>query len=307
MNGDDPNVPERMNAAVFRTPGELSLEQAPVPSIGPGELLVRIEACGVCGTDLKKIQYGHQPGPRIFGHEMAGRIAAVGGGEDGWNVGDRVALFHHVSCGTCFYCERGLDAQCPTYKQTSTTAGFEPAGGGFAEFVRVMPAAVRKGVVRLPPDVTMEEAALIEPVNTCLKGVRRVGGRSGDTVVIFGLGSIGLLLALLAKREGYRPLGIDPAPARRQRAESLDISALQPSDSLAHEVRELTGGRGADCAIVATPAVEAISAATEMVRPGGRVVLFANTRPGEKTPLDVGDLCVLDKELVGSYSSSMDL
>ena len=301
-------VPSTMLAAVYRNPGSLSIEKVPVPPTGPGEVLLRVGACGVCGTDLKKIHYGLQSAPRIFGHEMAGTVACLGKGVDNWAIGDRAALLHHVACSDCFYCKRGLDAQCAEYRRTATTAGFEPAGGGFAEYVLATPTAVGRGMVRVPADVALENATFIEPVNTCLKGIRRVGGQADDLVMIFGLGPIGMLLSLLARLEGYLVVGIDPIPERRALAEKLgDIQATNgDTDALADLARSLTQGRGADAAIVATPAVPAIQAAIKVVRPGGRVILFANTRTGESAPLDVGDLCVGDKEIVGSYSSSMD-
>ena len=286
-----------MIAAVYRVQGSLAVETVPTPEIEAGELLVRIDSCGVCGTDLKKIQYGLQPGPRVFGHEMAGIVARVGPGVTEYAPGDRVAVLHHVSCGSCFYCKRDLDAQCPEYRRTATTAGFEPAGGGFSQFIRVTAGAMRGGVIRVPENVSLEEATFIEPLNTCLKGVRKIGGSPGDVVMVVGLGPIGLMLAMLARRDGYRVIGVDPVTQRQEIAGSVaDAAAI---------AREWTDGRGSDAAIVATPAPAVISEAAASVRPGGVVVLFANTRVGELASLDVGDLCVQDKKIVGSYSSSM--
>src|SRR5271155_575365 len=162
-----------MQAAVYRAPDDVRTETIAIPGIGPGEVLVRIDTCGICGTDLKKIHTNSHPGPRVFGHEMAGTIAAVGAGVSGFAVGERVMAFHHIPCGACFYCRKQTFAQCETYKKVGTTAGFAAAGGGFAEYIRVMDWIVATGgVVKIPDDIPFEQAAFIEPVNTCFKAVR---------------------------------------------------------------------------------------------------------------------------------------
>src|SRR5487761_2229064 len=135
LNG---SIPSTMRAAVYRGINDVRVENVPVPEIGAGEVLVKIHSCGVCGTDLKKIHMGSHSAPRIFGHEMAGVVAAVGEGVSDYAVGDRVMVFHHVPCGECYYCRKGTPAQCPLYKKVGVTAGFEPSGGGFAEYIRVM-------------------------------------------------------------------------------------------------------------------------------------------------------------------------
>src|ERR671930_2761863 len=162
----DKTIPTTMLAAVYRGVNDVRMETVPVPAIGPGELLVRVHTCGICGTDLKKITTGSHSAPRIFGHETAGTVAKLGAGVTGFKLGDRVMVFHHIPCGECFYCQRKVFAQCPVYKQVGATAGFEPSGGGFAEYVRVMEWIVRRGVVRIPDQVSFEQAAFIEPVNT---------------------------------------------------------------------------------------------------------------------------------------------
>ncbi|HUR39488.1 MAG TPA: alcohol dehydrogenase catalytic domain-containing protein, partial [Planctomycetota bacterium] len=209
-------IPVEMKAAVYRGQGKVAVETVPVPPIGPGEVLVKIAACGVCHTDLKKVEYGLQVPPRIYGHEMAGTIAAMGRGVKGWKTGDRVAVFHHIPCGRCFYCERKDYAQCPVYKKTGSTAGFEPAGGGFAEYIRVLPWIVKTGMVRVPRSVPLEHASFLEPVNTCLKGVDRLNLRRGDLALVFGQGPIGLLFTQLLKARGARPVGLDLIASRRR-------------------------------------------------------------------------------------------
>jgi L-iditol 2-dehydrogenase len=127
-----------MKAAVYRGASLVEVESIPVPEIGPGEILIRVEACGICHTDLKKIEYNLLAPPRIYGHETAGVVAATGAGVARFSPGDRVIVFHHIPCGKCFYCHRKLYAQCPVYKKVGVTAGYEPAGGGFSQYVRVM-------------------------------------------------------------------------------------------------------------------------------------------------------------------------
>src|SRR6201990_2082591 len=128
-------IPSTMKAAVYYGVDDVRLETIPVPEIGPGELLVRVHTCGICGTDLKKIATGSHSAPRIFGHETTGVIAAVGAGVNGFRAGESVMVFHHIPCRNCYYCEHKVFAQCPTYKKVGATAGYEPSGGGFSEYV----------------------------------------------------------------------------------------------------------------------------------------------------------------------------
>ena len=147
-----------MRAGVYRGPGRVATEYVPVPEISDGEVLIRVAACGICGTDLKKIQHGFVAPPQIFGHEVAGTVVAVGRGVNRWKVGDRVVSFHHVPCGNCFYCERRLFSQCPGYKKVGLTAGFDPNGGGFAEYVRAMPWIAERGMVEIPAGVSFRRS-----------------------------------------------------------------------------------------------------------------------------------------------------
>src|SRR5215813_8820196 len=172
-----------MRAAVYRGVNDVRVETVPVPEIGPGELLVRIHTCGICGTDLKKISTGSHSAPRIFGHEMAGVVAVTGPGVQDFAIGDRVMVFHHIPCGECYYCRKKVFAQCPMYKKVGATAGFEPSGGGFAEYIRVMEWIVCKGVVKVPEGVSYEQASFIEPVNTCMKAIEALRLEPDETVL----------------------------------------------------------------------------------------------------------------------------
>src|SRR5712675_886255 len=213
-------IPKTMKAVVYRGPNDLRVETLPVPRIGANELLVKVAACGVCPTDIKKIEYGTVPPPRVFGHETAGTIVRVGAKVRGFRVGDRVALHHHVPCMDCHFCRHRAFAQCTTYKRTGITAGFEPAGGGYAEYVRVLP-FVLPGAVKIPARNTSLEGAMLEPVNTVLKAVKRLALLPGDTVLVAGQGPIGLMFTRLLALRGMKVLATDLMESRLELAAQL--------------------------------------------------------------------------------------
>jgi len=295
-----------MRAVVYRGVNDLRLETVPVPAIGPGELLVKIATCGVCGTDLKKIHLGSHSAPRIFGHEMAGTIVRVGEGVTKFTVGERVMVFHHIPCGQCYYCRKQTPAQCSVYKKVGATAGFEPSGGGFAEYIRVMDWIVRMGgVVRIPDGVPFEQAAFIEPVNTVLKAVKLLNLASDETVLVIGQGPIGVMLAALSRRTGARVLTSDLYPERHAIAANFGLH--EPihagTENVIERTLAATEGRGADAVILAVGADALIKTAMAAVRPGGKVMLFAQTQHGEAS-FDPGAVCMDEKSLLGSYSAS---
>jgi L-iditol 2-dehydrogenase len=300
-----------MRAAVYRGIDSVLVERVDVPRIGPGEVLVRVRACGLCGTDLKKIHYGLVPPPRIFGHETAGVIAAVGAGVSGWSVGDRVVVNHHVPCLSpeCFFCRRRAFSQCPVYKRTGATAGFEPAGGGFAEYVRVLDWCVAGGMLRVPDGVGFDEATFVEPLNTCLKGVRMASIQPGDTVAVIGQGPIGLLFTRLARVAGARVAATDRLDYRLELSARFGADrAIHPeSGDLRGAVAGLSEGRGADLAIVAVADTRVVKQAFDAVRPAGKVLLFAQTRLDDPLEVDAGAICMQEKALLGSYSSDITL
>jgi L-iditol 2-dehydrogenase len=302
-------VPALMRAAVYRGDSRIEIEEVPVPEIGPGELLLRVEACGICHTDLKKIEHNLLEPPRIFGHETAGVVVRAGAGAGGFQPGDRVIAFHHVPCGECFYCRRKLYAQCPVYKRVGVTAGFEPAGGGFAQYVRVMPWIVQGGVERFGADVPFARACLVEPVNTCHKAVVQVDPRRGETLLIQGQGPIGLIFTMLVRRAGARVLATDSI--RRRRELALRFGAEEVWDpqltDVEREVKRCTEGRGADAVIVAVSAPGIVEEAMRSSRPGSRILLFAQTSHQERVELSGADICVGERALFGSYSASVDL
>jgi L-iditol 2-dehydrogenase len=325
-----PAIPKTMRAVVYRGADDLRVETVPVPAIERGELLVRVAACGVCPTDIKKIQYGTVPPPRIFGHETAGTIVRVGAGVRRFKVGDRVALHHHVPCRQCHACRHHAFAQCTQYKRTGITAGFEPAGGGYAEYVRVMP-FVMEGVVSIPRRNTFLEGAMLEPVNTVLKAVKRLALLPGDQVLVAGQGPIGLMFTRLLALRGIQVVATDlipqrlglarkfgaahavairsPRPEGRKKAETRRPKVGAPRAPAAVEPQlstltaQLTQGRGLDAAVIAVPSDSVVREAQSLVRGGGQVLLFAHTRRGDPTALDLATVCVDEKDLIGSYSA----
>lgn len=301
-------VPPAMSAGVYRGAGRVSVEDVPVPDVGPGEILIRVAACGICGTDVKKVRHGLVQPPQILGHEIAGAIARVGNDVADFRVGDRVVSFHHIPCGGCFYCERKLFSQCSQYKKVGVTAGFEPNGGGFAQYVKVMPWIVSRGVVRIPDDVAFEIATFVEPVNTCLKAIRKARIARDEVVFIIGQGPIGLLLTFLAREAGATVLTSDPLPFRRRM--SLRFGAIESLDPLetdaSAEVRRLRAELGADAVLLTVPDPKLVPIALGIARPGGRVLLFAQNDPSMQIQFPAAAVGVEEKEILGSYSAAVD-
>jgi L-iditol 2-dehydrogenase len=294
---------------VYRGVNDMRLETVAVPAIGRGELLVKVATCGICGTDLKKIHTGSHSAPRIFGHEMVGTVVKVGEGVERFQLGERVMVFHHVPCGECYYCRKRTPAQCLQYKKVGVTAGFEPSGGGFAEYIRVMDWIVaRGGVVPIPDGVPFEQAAFMEPVNTVLKGVKLLNLATDDTVLVIGQGPIGLMHAALALRTGARVLTSDLYPERHAIAAKFGLH--EPihagTEDVVKRAVDATEGRGADAVILAVGGNALIQTAMDAVRPGGRVMLFAQTQHGQAA-FDPGAVCMEEKTLLGSYSASFGI
>jgi L-iditol 2-dehydrogenase len=337
-------IPKTMRAVVYRGVNDLRVETVPVPRIGADELLVKVAVCGVCPTDIKKIQYGTVPPPRIFGHETAGTIVKIGAGSSGnrtshfalrtFKLGDRVALHHHVPCMDCHFCRHRAFAQCATYKRTGITAGFEPAGGGYAEYVRVMK-FVLPGVVKIPARNSFAEGAMLEPVNTALKAVKRLNLLRGDNVLVAGQGPIGLMFTKILQLRGVNVLATDLLESRLKLAKKFGAKWTALVQSPKSKVQGRTtsgttldfGHRTLDSAIIAVPSDDAVAQAIQLVRGGGKILLFAHTRrsssaegretkgEGQKLPaldprpstLDFALICLDEKDLIGSYSSDFTL
>jgi L-iditol 2-dehydrogenase len=306
-------IPDQMQAAVYRGNSVVSVDTVDIPEIGPGEILIRVEACGVCHTDLKKIEYNLLAPPRIYGHETAGIVvkvrARVGADVTKFKPGDRVIVFHHIPCGKCFYCQRELYAQCPVYKKVGVTAGFEPAGGGFSQYVRVMDWIVERGVEKIPDGVPFETAAFVEPLNTCLKAVHQCDPQPDDVVLVQGQGPIGLLFTMLLKLRGCTILATDTIPRRLELSRLCGAAfAIDPRTVDVHgKLKELTEGRGADIVFVATNVKGVVEEAVLSSRPGAKIMLFAQTSDKEKIEFSGASICVGERSLLGSYSASVDI
>ena len=302
-------LPKTMRAGVYREKGVVRVEEVPVPGVGPNEVLIKVAACGICGTDIKKIFQRYVEPPQILGHELAGTVVATGPEVIKFRPGDRVMSFHHIPCQRCFYCERGLFSQCQQYKSTGLTAGFTPNGGGFAEYVKAMPWVAERGIIPLPDNVSFEEATFLEPINTILKAVQKARVREGETVLVAGCGPIGLQLLMVAKLEGARILSSDPMPERR--VKSLTLGAAESFDpthgKLVAEVKARTEGRGADAVLVAVAHPAVVEEALAAARPGGRVLLFAANDPVTRITFPASAVGIDEKEILGSYSAAVDI
>jgi len=302
-------IPKTMRAGVYREKGIVRVEEVPVPEVADGEVLIKVAACGICGTDIKKIYHAYVPPPQILGHEIAGTVVTTGRGVTKWKLGDRVMSFHHIPCEKCFYCERRLFSQCKQYKTTGLTAGFTPNGGGFAEYVKAMSWVADRGVIKLPDNVSFEEATFLEPINTILKAVQKARIAKGETVLVAGCGPIGLQLLMVTNLIGARIYSSDPMPERR--AKSLMLGAVESfdptNDKLVTEVKTRTEGRGADAVLVAVAHPAVVEEALAVARPGGRVLLFAANDPVTRIGFPASAVGIDEKEILGSYSAAVDI
>lgn len=316
-----------MRAAVFRDQ-RLAVEEWPRPSAGPGELLLRLRGCGLCGSDILKIDQhggprpgpidqhgGPRPGPPnppdvrtgpaepdrssglVFGHELVGDVVEVGTGVGGFSVGDRAVAAHHVPCGACHYCRRGSASMCRAFKASH----LDP--GGFAEYVRVPAENVRYATFRLPSSLGDEAASFVEPLACCHRAVRRMRAERGDTCVVVGLGSIGGLFVQLLVRLGVTVIGVDRLPARNELARRFGATIAGAPENVDFSARALSGGRGADHVVVTAGGAAVLPWAADAVRDGGGVHYFAGG-PGDALPLPLATLYHRELTLTSTYSSS---
>ena len=302
-------IPRTMRAGVYRDKGVVRVEEVPVPEVGPYEVLIKVAACGICGTDIKKIFQRYVEPPQILGHELAGIVVAIGPGVTKFAPGDRVMSFHHIPCEKCFYCERRLFSQCKQYKTTGLTAGFTPNGGGFAEYVKAMPWVTEHGIISLPDNVSFEEATFLEPINTILKAVQKARVVCGETVLVAGCGPIGLQLLMVANLTGARIYSSDPMLERRDKSLALGaVESFDPTNGkLVVEVKARTEGRGADVVLVAVAHPAVVEEALAAARPGGRVLLFAANDPVTRITFPASAVGIDEKEILGSYSAAVDI
>ncbi len=296
-----------MKAQVFRGVNQLSYEEVPVPELAADEVLVQVRVVGLCQSDIKKILYPLYEPPRIFGHETAGVIASVGSEVKNWQVGQRVVVMHHIPCMRCAYCLNDNFSMCDVYKNITTTAGFAPSGGGFAEYVKVPGHIVRNGgLIPIPDDVSFEQASFVEPTNCCLKAVKKAQIGPGQTVLVTGAGPIGLMFVMLVRYFGARAIATDLLPSRLEKALSVGAeAAFDARDAdLPAKVRALTGGLGVDASLLAVPSEKAFFQALDCTRKGGKVLFFAEFPDEVEIPINPNILYRQEIDLMGSYSSS---
>jgi L-iditol 2-dehydrogenase len=296
-----------MKAQVFRGVNQLSYEDIPVPELLPDEVLVRVQVVGLCQSDIKKIRYPLYDPPRIFGHETAGTIAQVGKDVTDWQVGDRVVVLHHIPCMHCAYCLNENYSMCNTYKTITTTAGFAPSGGGFAEYVKVPGHIVRNGgLMTIPDQITFEQASFVEPTNCCLKAVKKAQIAPGQTVLVTGAGPIGLMFIMLVRYFGARAIATDLLPNRIEKALSIGAEAAfdARNPDLSSKVHALTKGMGVDVSLLAVPSEKAFFQALECTRKGGKILFFAEFPDEVEIPINPNILYRREIDLMGSYSSS---
>lgn len=286
-----------MNAAVYLAPGVVALREWPTPSAGPGELLLKVRGCGLCGSDIAKIRSGRATPPAVFGHEVVGDVVGIGPGVCDFEVGDRLVVAHHVPCFACHYCRRGSPSMCREFK----TLNLDP--GGFAEFLRVPAPNVRHAAFRLPKELSDETASFTEPLACCLRAVKRSGVLPGDLAWVIGLGSVGCLFVQLLRRSGVAVLASDPLPARLALGRRFGAEVFQSPEALGERARDLTDGRGADLVMVTAGGTSVLSSAASVVRDGGAVHYFAGGE-GENLPLPLDALYGRELTITATYSSS---
>ena len=262
---------------------------------------------GLCQSDIKKIRYPLYEPPRIFGHETAGTIAAIGTEVQSWQVGQRIVVMHHIPCMHCNYCLNENYSMCDVYKNVTTTAGFSPSGGGFADYVKVPGHIVRNGgLIPIPDKVTFEQASFVEPTNCCLKAVKKAQIAPGQTVLITGAGPIGLMFIMLVKYFGARAIATDLIPSRIDRAISIGADAAFDArdPDLSAKIQALTNGMGVDTSLLAVPSEKAFFQALDCTRKGGKILFFAEFPDEVEIPINPNVLYRREIDLMGSYSSS---
>jgi len=289
-----------MKVATYYALNDIRIEDKPKPKIGPDEILVEMRVCGICGSDLME-WYLRSRAPIVLGHEPTGVIVEAGNNVKGFEVGDRVFAHHHVACLTCHYCINGDYTMCPQFGQTR----IEP--GGFAEYFRVPAPNLQIDTLKLPGNVSYEEATLIEPVSCCIRAQNKCNIRTGDTVAVIGAGPSGIIHAMLAKISGSsQTIVSDTVDYRLKAAQRFgaDLTINPQKERLIEKVKESTKGRGADVVIVTAPNVKALEDGIQICRRGGTLCVFAPTQPNEYARLSPHRLFFSEITIVPSYSTS---
>jgi L-iditol 2-dehydrogenase len=288
-----------MRVAMYYNNKDIRIEEQPKPKIGPGEILVKILASGICGSDVME-WYRIKKAPIVLGHEIAGEIVEVGQGVEKYKVGDRVFVSHHIPCNTCRYCLNGFHTVC----ETLHTTNFDP--GGFAEYVRAPQLNVDRGTFVLPDEVSLEEGTFVEPLGCIIRGQRVAGLRPGMTVLILGSGISGLLHLILARALGAgRIIATDVNDYRMKAAGDFGADVvLNAEEDVPARVREANDGNLADLVIICAGALSVFKQALKSVDRAGTVLFFAPTDPGVELPVPVNDFWRNGITLLPSYGAA---
>jgi len=289
-----------MRAGVYYNNKDVRVEEKPIPEIGDNDVLIKVKACGICGSDIME-WYRIKKAPLVLGHELTGEIVKAGANVSHLKEGDRVFAIHHVPCDKCDECIKGHPSACKDFQGINN---FEP--GGFSEYLKVTGKSVQTGVMKIPDEISFEEGTFIEPVGTVLRGQRAADIKPGESVLVIGCGLSGLLHIKTAKALGAGLImGCDVEETRLESAKKFGAgSVFKPGSNLPEMIAEKNGGRLADKVIVCAGAVSAIESALSCVERGGLVLIFAVPKPGETVSVDFNPHWRNDISIKTSYGST---
>jgi L-iditol 2-dehydrogenase len=287
-----------LKAALYYSNNNIKIIEMEKPEIGPEELLVEVKACGICGSDVME-WYRVKTAPRVLGHEMTGKVVEVGENVENYVEGDRIFVSHHVPCNTCKWCLKGHHTVCDTLRSTN----YYP--GGFAEYVKIPPINVDRGVFLLPPEVSYDQGIFIEPLACVVRGQRHVRVSPGDTVLVIGSGVSGILHIKYAKAVGAEEvIAVDISDFKLKMAGKMGADyAFKATDNVPEKIKEVIGC-GADVVIVTAPVYSAMKTAFHSVDRGGSVLFFAPLEAGETLPVEVWELWRNEITITTSYGGS---
>ena len=288
-----------MKASVCYKQNDLRTEDLPIPEISNNEVLIKMLACGLCGTDIQKIRGDSVNKPTVLGHEVVGEIVKKGKNVSKFEIGDRVITAIHVPCFTCHYCNKGHYTICEQFR----TNNIDP--GGFAEFIRIPELHLNHLTHKVSNNVTDEEATLIEPIACCLHGLKQADIRSNDSVLIMGAGTIGILHAQLAKIKGANKVIVsDMSEFKLQKALKVgcDYAINIKEKNIIDEVNKITDGQGVDVIVIAAGVSSLVADAVNMVRRAGKIIVFSGFDKNKSVTLDVSRFFKDEISIIGTYS-----
>ena len=289
-----------MKTAMYYSQHDIRIEEMPTPGIGEDEALVKMKACGICGSDLMG-WYLESRAPLVLGHEPAGVIQKIGQRVKGFDVGDRVFVHHHVACMNCYYCVHGDYTLCKQFHETNIKPG------GFAEYFKVPNPNLQLDTLKIPDALSFEEATLIEPAGCCLRAIKKCNLQAGDSVAIIGAGATGLIHTALSKILGASVTIVsDLIDYRLSVAKRFgaDVTVNPEKADLDEVVKSETEGRGVDLAVATAPSLEAYKAGLRICRRGGKLCVFAPTTPGDFLQVSPKELLFTEVKIIPSYSTS---